>query len=73
MLYSENSEAFSLYHRSADGVDTIDCGKSTTAACGTLDHVLSLHYNTNHTSQMGLKIITLKSLTIDEAITVSIF
>ena len=72
MLYSENSEAFNSYYISADGVDTIDCRKTTTSACGTLDHVLSLHY-INHTSQMGLEIITLRSLTIDEAITVSTF
>ena len=73
MLTSENSEAFNSYYISADGVDTVHCGKTTTAACGTLDHVLSLHYNTNHTSEIGLEIITPKSLTIDEAMTVSTF
>ena len=49
----------------------MSCGNTSTAACTTLDQVLSLHYKTNHTSQMDLQIITLKSLTIDEEITVS--
>ena len=47
------------------------CGKTADSACKSLNYVLSIYYNKTQSPQLGLWIITSKSLNIDQQIMVS--
>ena len=55
------------YHLSSNGTDESTCGSSEETACRTLEHVLSLYYNT---TKIGLKINTSTPLTINQQLMV---
>ena len=59
------------FYLSSNGTDTSTCGKSEFTACKTLEHVLSLYYNTTGQPQQKLNVITSKSLRIDQSLMVS--
>ena len=64
---------YEVFYLSIIGSDMAACGKTESTACKTLEHVISLYYNTTGQPQKGLEIITSKSLTVGKALKVRFF
>ena len=57
------------FYLSSSGIDTSICGDTINTACKTLEHVLSLYYNTS--PEVGLELITSDSLNINQQLVVT--
>ena len=64
-------EENNTFYLSNNGTDTSTCGSTIDTACKTLEHVLSLYYNTTGQPQPRLNVMTSKSLRIDQRLMVS--
>ena len=70
ILSTDYEDKYHAFFLSSSGTDSSTCGETTETACKTLDHVLSLYYNTTQ-PQPGLEIMTSISLHIDQKLMVS--
>ena len=70
-LTSDKPQQYNKYYISVNGADKSMCGKTVDSACKSLNYVLSIYYNRSESQQLGLSIITSKSLTINQQLMVS--
>ena len=65
------TQKYDMYYISENGSDTSTCGKTAGLACKSLENVLGIYYNKPQLPQIGLLIISSKSLTINQRLVVS--
>ena len=70
-IFTDDLFRYNSYYLSDSGTDVSTCGRTADVACKSLEYILNLYYKASSKPDVGLEIITSKSLIIDQQLMVS--
>ena len=70
LFFTDDLFRYDTYYLSDSGTDVSTCGRTADVACKSLEYILNLYNKASSKPDVGLEIITSKSLIIDQQLMV---